>query len=311
MILGCASGANSNTDTVPGGSSSGSASSGGSSGSGSSSSGAPVQVPNDGGEPPSGDGESANDANTDVVQESGPEGGSLNPNVAPGGNFDLSLWDLQEPTSCSCTNVVTVIAPSQLVGPNGFHDSYFFTDPADGSMTFWDPENGTATPGSSYPRCELRELTSTGAYASWQATGTNTLSATLKVMQVPYRVTVGQVHTAFVGVGMPTKPLLEIYYASDGSISLAIELDPSGGQQLHAMGNVPLGTVWGYVLDVSNNTITLAITGGANGPSKSFAVPSSFAGIGLYFKAGDYDQSFGNSSTVGAKVQFYALTLAH
>jgi hypothetical protein len=31
----------------------------------------------------------------------------------------------------------------------------------------------------------------------------------------------------------------------------------------------------------------------------------------MYFKAGDYDQSSGSSSTVGAKVQFYALTIHH
>jgi hypothetical protein len=31
----------------------------------------------------------------------------------------------------------------------------------------------------------------------------------------------------------------------------------------------------------------------------------------MYFKAGDYDQSVGSSSTVGAKVQFYALDYFH
>jgi hypothetical protein len=31
----------------------------------------------------------------------------------------------------------------------------------------------------------------------------------------------------------------------------------------------------------------------------------------MYFKAGDYDQSVGTSSTVGAKVQFYALSVVH
>jgi hypothetical protein len=32
---------------------------------------------------------------------------------------------------------------------------------------------------------------------------------------------------------------------------------------------------------------------------------------GMYFKVGDYDQSVGISATVGAKVQFYALKVAH
>jgi hypothetical protein len=31
----------------------------------------------------------------------------------------------------------------------------------------------------------------------------------------------------------------------------------------------------------------------------------------MYFKAGDYDQSAGSSSTVGATVHFYALSVVH
>jgi hypothetical protein len=31
----------------------------------------------------------------------------------------------------------------------------------------------------------------------------------------------------------------------------------------------------------------------------------------MYFKAGDYDQTSGSSSSVGAKVEFYALNIAH
>ena len=85
------------------------------------------------------------------------DGGSLDPNVAPGGNFDLSLWELQEPVGSPAAP--TTILPAQLEGPNGYHDTYFFTDPTDGSMSFWDPENGVTTANSSYPRSELREMT--------------------------------------------------------------------------------------------------------------------------------------------------------
>ena len=38
---------------------------------------------------------------------------------------------------------------------------------------------------------------------------------------------------------------------------------------------------------------------------------STFNEEGMYFKAGDYDQSVGTDGTVGAKVQFYALALFH
>ncbi len=43
----------------------------------------------------------------------------------------------------------TTVSPAALVA--GFHDSYFFTDPDDGAMTFWDPESGVTTADSSYP----------------------------------------------------------------------------------------------------------------------------------------------------------------
>ena len=36
-----------------------------------------------------------------------------------------------------------------------------------------------------------------------------------------------------------------------------------------------------------------------------------FDGYGMYFKAGDYDQSAGSSSSVGATVEFYSLTVPH
>jgi hypothetical protein len=38
---------------------------------------------------------------------------------------------------------------------------------------------------------------------------------------------------------------------------------------------------------------------------------STFDQEGMYFKAGDYDQTAGTSASVGAKVQFYALRIAH
>jgi hypothetical protein len=71
---------------------------------------------------------------------------------------------------------------------------------------------------------------------------------------------------------------------------------------------VPLGTPWSYVIGLTGNTISLVIDGGA---PQTFAMSSTFDQEGMYFKAGDYDQSVGSSATVGAKVQFYALAIVH
>ena len=236
----------------------------------------------------------------------GPTNGTLNAAVAPGGNFDLSLWELQEPIGSSGSP--TTISPLQLAGPNGFHDMYFFTDPMDGAMTFWDPESGVTTPNSKFPRSELREMTAAGAPADWAIAGMHTLSATLKATEIPNHVCVGQIH---LGTGSPssTKPLLELFYYATGAIVLAIEQTPAGGNEVqHSVGKVAMGTKWSYVIGLSGNNITLSIDGGAAQP---FTMSPTFNQEHMYFKAGDYDQSSGGSTTVGAKVQFYSLKIFH
>jgi hypothetical protein len=144
---------------------------------------------------------------TGAADSGGNESG-LNPGFAPGSNFDLSLWELQEPVGSAGSP--TTVSPAALVA--GFHDSYFFTDPNDGAMTFWDPESGVTTADSSYPRSELREMNGDGSPANWPVTGTSTLSATVAVTEVPDHVCIGQIHIGTAiqsGLAASTKPLLE------------------------------------------------------------------------------------------------------
>ena len=233
----------------------------------------------------------------------------LRPDIAPGGNFDLSLWELQE--SAGSPGSPTMIEPAALVGPNGFQDDYFFTDKTDGAMTFWAPETGVTTPHSRYPRSELRELNADGTKANWPLAGTHTMSATLAVTQVPDHVCVGQIHCGMPlqsGLTTTTKPLLELYCYSNGDIRLGIENSPTGGQTQHVITNVRLGTRFSYVIELTGQgSIRLDL----NGATHTFTIPSSFAGYGEYFKAGNYDQSVGSDPTVGAIVKFYALKVMH
>ena len=238
---------------------------------------------------------------------SGGGDGGLNPGLPPGGNFDLSLWQLQEPVGSAGSP--TTIAPGALAG--GFHDSYFFTDPVDGAMTFWDPESGVTTADSSYPRSELREMNADGSPANWPVAGTNTLAATVAVTEVPDHVCIGQIHigTAIeAGLAVSTKPLLELYYYATGAIELGVEDDPTGGQTTHAIANVPLGTRFSYTIQLTGDgAITLVV----DGATSTFTMPAAFNGYGEYFKAGDYDQSAGADATVGATVKLYALSVSH
>jgi hypothetical protein len=239
-----------------------------------------------------------------VMPTGGGTTSGLNPGVAPGGNFNLSLWELQLPTGSA--GDPTTILPSQLEGDSGFQDSYFYTG-TDGSMTFWDPENGVTTANSNFSRSELREMTSSGAAANWFAAGTtNKLSATVKATTVPSSVAVGQIH---LGSGGSTKPLLELFYHSDGEIVMAIEQTPAGGNEVsYDIASVPLGTEWSYTIGLAGSTISLSINGGT---ARTWTASSTFNGYGMYFKAGDYDQTSGSSSTVGARVEFYALSISH
>jgi len=233
----------------------------------------------------------------------------LRPNIAPGGNFDLSHWELQEPVGLPKTP--TTIGPAVLAGPNGYQDDYFFTDKTDGAMTFWAPENGVTTANSRYPRSELRELNADGTKANWPITGIHTLSATLAVTRVPDHVCVGQIHCGAPlqsGLTTTTKPLLELYYYRNGDIKLGIENGPVGGQTSHYITNVRLGAKFSYEIQLAGNgNIELSL----DGKTHAFTMPSSLVGYGEYFKAGNYDQSAGGDSTVGAIVKFYALRVVH
>ncbi|MGW1255251.1 polysaccharide lyase family 7 protein [Streptomyces sp. NPDC002513] len=229
---------------------------------------------------------------------------AADPNVAPGGNFDLSIWQLQEPVGSPGSP--TTIPSSRLQGANGYQDAYFYTDTRDGAMTFWAPEKGVTTPNSNYARSELREMNRDGSPANWSLSGTHQMTATLRVVSVTSNVCVGQIHLGT--GGSSTKPLLELYYRASGDIVLGTENSPAGGQTLHTVGNVSVGKTWNYTIGVSGgNTIDLTV----NGSTTHYPISSSFNPYKQYFKAGSYNQSSSSSTTKGARVAFYKLNVSH
>ncbi|GAA2773341.1 polysaccharide lyase family 7 protein [Streptomyces rameus] len=230
--------------------------------------------------------------------------GAADPGKAPGGNFDLSVWQLQEPVGSPGNP--TTIPSSRLQGANGYQDAYFYTDSRDGAMTFWAPEKGVTTPNSNYARSELREMNRDGSAADWSLSGSHRLSATLRVVSVTKNVCVGQIHLG--SGGSSTKPLVELYYHANGDIVLGTEDSPSGGQTPHTVGHVSLGKTWTYTIAVSGgNTVDLTV----NGTTTHYGIPSSFKPYKQYFKAGSYNQSSSDSTTNGARVAFYGLTVSH
>ncbi|MEU8935320.1 polysaccharide lyase family 7 protein [Streptomyces sp. NPDC048409] len=239
-----------------------------------------------------------------LVLLTGGSAGAADPGKAPGGNFDLSVWQLQEPVGSPGSP--TTISSSRLQGSNGYQDAYFYTDTRDGAMTFWAPEKGVTTPNSNYARSELREMNRDGSAANWSLGGSHRMNATLRVVSVTKNVCVGQIHLGT--GGSSTKPLLELYYHSNGDIVLGTENSPSGGQTTRTVGHVSIGKTWTYTIAVSGgNTIDLTV----NGSTTHYGIPSSFNPYKQYFKAGSYNQSSSDSTTNGARVAFYGLTVQH
>jgi len=236
------------------------------------------------------------------------DSGVLAVDVAPGGNFDLSRWDLQEPVGNPGSP--TTIRSTQLVGSSGFQDDYFYTAPDDGAMTFWAPETGVHTANSKYPRSELRELLGPGAPANWSLMGGHELSATVSVVSTPDHVCIGQIKVGTPldpGVSPTTKPLLELYYFANGELRFGLERDPSGGQTSSFVSSVQVGTPFTYSIRVVDGAVTVKV----NDAAVTVDVPSAFLGYGHYFKAGSYNQSAGADPSVGSLVKFYSLSVTH
>jgi len=214
------------------------------------------------------------------------------PGPVPGGPISLSNWDLQLPTGSP--GKPTTIPSSQLVAG---YTSQFFTHNADGSITMVDPGTGcVTTANSTHCRTELRE----SSPATWQGTGTNTLSATLRVDKDNSPV-IGQIHQ-----DVSVKPLLELYYDfhGQGSIVTGVQKTVNApGQTFTTIAPDPaVGSTFSYVISYSNNKLTLSWNGGAPQDITSGVVGQ----VGGYFKAGNYGQATNSGS-----VTFSAISITH
>jgi len=220
---------------------------------------------------------------------------ALSASEPPGKNFNLSVWELQLPIGS--TDDPTTISNTEL--EQGFTDAYFLTN-SDGSMAFKDPgSNCVTTSGSLHCRSELHEVNTDGSIINWSPSGTNILSATVKVNSAPGEVVIGQIH---LDDSDSSKPLIELYYESDGTIQAGVEQTTAGGDEVVTkLGSVAVGTKFTYVINYSDNKLSVSI----NGKTTKLSIYS-LGGIPCYFKAGDYGQT-----TSATEVSFYALTISH
>jgi Alginate lyase len=231
---------------------------------------------------------------------------ALNPSCAPGGNFDLSIWSLQLPTGSS--GHPDTISSGDLEGCSGYQDSghnYFFTESSDGALVMKVPGSPSSsgcvtTANSLHCRTELRESNP----SSWDPnSGTNRLTVSLAVPQPDdskYGTVIGQIH---IDDSVSTKPVCELYYNSDGDLTMGVEQTRSGGNEVFTVvGNVAVGSTFSYEIAYEKNALSVAINGGKAHTLSTYqldAPPS-------YFKAGNYNQGESVSD-----VHFFSITVEH
>lgn len=267
----------------------------------------------------------------------------LDPDLPPGGNFDLSYWKLTRPNQQE--RDADQLAAGYSV------DGEFYTDENTGAMVFWCPNDG-ATGGSSYPRNELREMIrrfdtsiptqginknnwvfSSSTMANQEAAGgvDGIMTATCAVDHVSLtsdefrkvgRTIVGQIHAS------DDEPC-RIYYRklpgnTKGSIYFAHEPITGPEQWYDMIGSrddgapdpvdgVALGEKFSYEIKVIGNTLTVTImrVGKDDVVQEVDMTDSGFADDWMYFKAGNYNQNNAGDPDEYAQVSFYALDVVH
>jgi PKD repeat protein len=248
-----------------------------------------------------------------ALLQANPPAWALDPGQPPGGNFDLSHWKVQLPTSndvLTCNNgSVDEKTPAQLEA--GFTNTYFYTG-TDGAMVFWAPINGATTSGSSYPRSELRELINpSSSTVNWIPFGTHVLDAQCKVLQVPgsKKVIIGQIH-AYSSAALPT---VKIYY-NNGNVYGTVKTNSTDDASDFKFPSVSVGlsNIITYQIKVVNGLVTIAYNNKTNSLN-IFQSDPNYTNETQYFKAGDYCQSNACSNPLnqGALVAFYAVNLFH
>jgi hypothetical protein len=227
----------------------------------------------------------------------------LDPSCAPGGNFDLSYWELQLPVGDH--GKPDTISSARLQECWGYQNaSYFFTGQSDGAMVMTVPSKSDGcitTPHSKHCRTELREVDpSSGELISWDPKSSpNRLDVTLNVTTPDdsrYGTVIGQIHIDGI------KPVCELYYNSTGHINMGVECSKKGGATHTPIGFVEVGTMFSYQIRYEKNVLSVSYNGGKPrvlSTNHLHAPPS-------YFKVGNYNQ--GDSSS---DVRFYSIVVTH
>ncbi|MBJ6124488.1 polysaccharide lyase family 7 protein [Microvirga splendida] len=238
---------------------------------------------------------------------------TLNPSVAPGGNFDLSNWKITLPVDSSGGLSGNAMEVKNL---STYQNSKYFYTAADGAMTFVAPVDGATTSGSSYARSELREMNGT-ANAAWNLKTGGFMSATLEVDAAPIRdgmggrIIVGQIH------GQDDE-LVRLYW-ENGKLYFANDQAGSNNSEtkfyfVNASGQQPsvsLDERFSYTINAKGSTLEVTIFADGQVYKSVSAINSVWQSDTFYFKAGAYLGANETNGTGYGQTSFYALNFNH
>lgn len=239
---------------------------------------------------------------------------SLDPNVVPSANLDLSEWKLQLPIDAKGT--FDGKAAEVKVLANYTHQDYFHTG-SDGAVVLSAPVNGATTGGSIYARSELREMNGS-APAEWKISQGGHLGATMQVDIAPAqsdgtygKIVVGQIHG---GDGQLVRLAWEdgtLFFANDitsnGTRDVHIELLDADGKQ----PSVSLNETFSYTMDVANGRLTVAVIADGQTFSSSSEINDAWNDNSFYFKAGAYLGVNEKTGSGSGQVSIFALDADH
>ncbi|MGW0520858.1 chondroitinase-B domain-containing protein [Crossiella sp. NPDC003009] len=227
----------------------------------------------------------------------GPDGGSGGECDHPADVLALRNWNLGLPIG-EPGKPLTIEQPALATYSI---DPWFRATPDCQAVQFRAAVNGVTTSGSNYPRAELRELTASGAKASWSSTsGTHTMVIDQAITALPKDtpgIIAGQVHDAGDDVSAFRLEGSKLYLTDGGANHTLITGDYQLGTRFQAKFVVSGGQIKAYYNGELKATLAKAFTGG-------------------YFKAGAYTQANCENSAPCAdgnfgEVKIYGLTVSH
>jgi Ca2+-binding RTX toxin-like protein len=238
---------------------------------------------------------------------------TLNPSVAPGGNFDLSNWKITLPVDANGGISGSAMEVKNL---STYQNSKYFYTAADGAMTFVAAVDGATTSGSSYARSELREMNGT-ANAAWNLKTGGFMSATLEVDAAPNRdgmggrIIVGQIHGQDDELVRLYWENGKLYFANDHAGSSNSEtkfyfVNASGQQP-----SVSLDERFSYTINAKGDTLEVTVFADGQVYKSVSAINSVWQSDTFYFKAGAYLGANETNGTGYGQTSFYALNFNH